>query len=754
MKITTKLMFLILGVVLSLGITSMTVFFNSIRKQRDIEIKTTKDTLFNYKTETLKTMTDNAYSVIEAAYREAHDMDRVKAVVSNKLQNAVDIAYGSLDAVFQGLDKFPSSEAIDGSERLPSSEAAVPADTVFISLKKQKEFATKAISLLRYDGDTRFWIVNTDLKMVANPKFPELIGKDISDLKDIEGNNLFPGLLKDNIDKGEAWFNYMWYKKSVTPGREDPDPKIAYARVFKPWGWIIGSALSLGVAEQGFKDRSKEVVGILRYGPEKRDYFWIHELAVNADAKFKMVMHPVKPELNGKDISDFRDPEGKYLFKEMNSLCREKKEGFVEYLWPKPGEEKPVSKISYVRLFEPYGWVVGTGVYVDDIKKAVADKEAQINRMLLLTSIKQAAVMAMVCLIIVIITFFVARRISKPVIETSLMLKEIAEGEGDLTRRINVQTKDEAGELAHWFNRFIENLQKMILQIKENASLLTTSAGEMSSIVKMMAGNVDDIFSKVNVVNSSSGNMNSNIHSVASAMGETTANVNMVAGATEQMNSTINEIAKSTSDANKITNEAVKQSSMAKEKVDELTDLARGIGEITEVITEISEQTNLLALNATIEAARAGEAGKGFAVVAGEIKLLARQTADATVKIKDQIELIQSSTRLAGENIHNISSIVDQVNDIVSGIASAIEEQSVTTNEISRNVSQSSEGISDISENLSQTSYAAAEITREVADIKQSTSEMSVSCARVNENAGKVNDLAGNLNEMVNRFKT
>ncbi len=579
MRITTKLMLLVLCVVGSLGITSMTISLNSIKKQRDVELQDIEDTLTNHKTEILKAMVANAYHIIDTAYR-----------------------------------------------------------------------------------------------------FEEV---------------------KDE-----------------------------------------------------FKDRAKDIVGNLRYGANKTDYFWIHELSRNNNEQFKMILHPFQPTLNGKDISNIEDPEGKYLFREMNAVCRDKREGYVKYMWPKPGEKTPVSKISYVKLFEPYRWVIGTGVYVDDIKKAVAEKEAQINKLLVNTIFKQIIFITIICIAIILTTFFVAKRITKPVIETSIMLKEIAEGEGDLTKRIKVKTEDEAGELAHWFNQFVEHLQQMILKIKESSGLLTYNAKDMSSISQMMSQNARDIFSKISVANISSEEMNSNMQSVASAMEETTTNINMVAGATEEMNSTINEIAKNTSQANKITNEAVLQSNMAKENVDKLTALAKEIGKITEIITEISEQTNLLALNATIEAARAGEAGKGFAVVASEIKVLAHQTADATLKINHQISMIQSSTQLAGENIHNISKIVDQVNDIVSGIAGAIEEQSVTTNEISHNVSQSSEGISEINQNLSHTSSSAEEITNQVAQINKSAADMSANCSKVNENVDKLNNLATNLNEMVNRFKT
>ncbi len=236
--------------------------------------------------------------------------------------------------------------------------------------------------------------------------------------------------------------------------------------------------------------------------------------------------------------------------------------------------------------------------------------------------------------IIVPFTWFLSGYITKPIKRIVSRFKDIAEGEGDLTARLEVSRRDEIGELSRWFNTFVKKLQTIIKDIAETARILNTSVTSLTGLSDQMSVSANNISGKSNMVAASTEEMSSNMSSVASSMEQTAVNIKMVATSTEEMTATINEIAQNSEKARSISSDAVTKFRKASDKVGELGNDALDIDKVTETITEISEQTNLLALNATIEAARAGEAGKGFAVVANEIKELARQTAGATQEIK------------------------------------------------------------------------------------------------------------------------
>jgi methyl-accepting chemotaxis protein len=445
---------------------------------------------------------------------------------------------------------------------------------------------------------------------------------------------------------------------------------------------------------------AKQAIAQLRYGPRGKDYFWINDMAP------RMIMHPIKPELDGKDLSGSQDPNGKKLFVEFVDVCRDKGEGFVDYMWPIPGQDAPVPKLSYVKLFEPWGWIVGTGIYLDDVEQAVTSKEAEIRAAVAAQRNSLIGILLALLALTGTAVAFISKRITRPIVTASDMLKDIAQGEGDLTRRLKVESRDEVGEMAKWFNMFIENIQSIIGSVAENAHQVNDASSDLNAISDQMSAGAGQTSDKADTVAAASEEMSTNMNSVAAAMEEAATNVGMVATAAEEMTATINEIAQNTEKARGVTGEAVKQAGNASSQVTELGTAAQEIGEVIETITEISEQVNLLALNATIEAARAGEAGKGFAVVANEIKDLARQTADATGEIKSRVESIQNSTDGTVTEIGNITRVVNEVNEIVSTIATAVEEQSVTTNEIAGNVAQAAQGIEEVNENVAQSSIS------------------------------------------------
>ena len=332
-------------------------------------------------------------------------------------------------------------------------------------------------------------------------------------------------------------------------------------------------------------------------------------------------------------------------------------------------------------------------------------------------------------------------------------LRDIAEGDGDLTKRLSDRYNDEIGELRKWFNIFVEKIQVIIVDVKKSSAELDSASGGLASLSDQMQTNANKTSAMAGNVSESSNEMSRNMNSVAAAMEETSTNISMVATASEEMNVTINQISENTESALKITASAVEQTASASQQVDELGLAAKGIEKVLETISEISEQVNLLALNATIEAARAGDAGKGFAVVANEIKDLARQTALATGQIKGKIEGIQDTTQGTVTQIERIAKVVSEVNIIVSTIATAIEEQSSATREIAMNVSQASEGVTEVNQNVAQSNTSVGNIAREIGEVTEAATQITENSYMVSQNAEKLSLLSSQLTSMVGRFK-
>lgn len=356
-------------------------------------------------------------------------------------------------------------------------------------------------------------------------------------------------------------------------------------------------------------------------------------------------------------------------------------------------------------------------------------------------------------LVVSILVYFSARAIVGPINHAVESLKDIAQGEGDLTKRLPVKSKDEIGEMVKWFNTFIEKLQGIIKDIANDTRMVDDSARMLTSISQGLSQNAGETSRRSANVATSAEEMSANLNNVAAGMEQSTTNTSMVASAAEEMSATISQIAKNSELAHGISEEAVIQARATSSKIGDLHKAAQAINKVTETITEISEQTNLLALNATIEAARAGEAGKGFAVVANEIKELAKQTAGATQDIKRQISEVQGTTEETTKEIDQISAVINRVNEIVASISAAVAEQSAATDEIASNISQASQGLMEVNENVSQISAVAGTITQDVTTVSAASVEISESSNEVNSSADALHQLARHLTGIVNSFK-
>jgi methyl-accepting chemotaxis protein len=351
----------------------------------------------------------------------------------------------------------------------------------------------------------------------------------------------------------------------------------------------------------------------------------------------------------------------------------------------------------------------------------------------------------------IVIALLVTRAITRPINTAVAAAEELSRG--NLTVEVKAETSDETGRLLAAMDTMAASLRNMFAEIARGVETLATSSGDMAAISRQLSSASRETADKSTAVATASEEMSANFQSVSAAMEQSAANVNVIASSTEEMTATVNEIAESAEKARGIAESAVNQAQSTSAKMADLEKSAQKIGQVTETITEISEQTNLLALNATIEAARAGEAGKGFAVVANEIKELARQTAAATIDIKNQIGDMQGNTNATISDISNISEVIFEISTVINAIATAVEEQSAATTEIAGNIAQASQGIAEVNENMAQSSVVVNDIARDISDINQQSEQVGSSSGQVQGQAQELAELARKLEQTMAQFR-
>jgi methyl-accepting chemotaxis protein len=386
-----------------------------------------------------------------------------------------------------------------------------------------------------------------------------------------------------------------------------------------------------------------------------------------------MVMHPFKPEMDGKDLSEFADPNGKKLFVEFAETVKAKQAGFVYYLWPKPGMSRPVLKVSYVSGFGPWGWVIGSGIYLDDVNTAFWRRA---RWMLLLIG----GLMA----VLGVTAWGITRGVGRSLQAVVAGVQHAAAG--DLTVRVALDSQDELGQMGQAVNAMLAKLETSMGEVQQAAHQTASAAQQLAAGSEQLSGGTQE---------------------QASSLEETAASL-------EQMTATVKQNADNARQANQMASAAREAAERGGGVVQDavaamggITEASRKIQEIITTIDEIAFQTNLLALNAAVEAARAGEQGRGFAVVASEVRALAQRSAAASKEIKglitDTSGKVEAGSELviqAGDSLEAIVTQVKKVADLIAEISAASGEQSQGIEQVNKAVTQMD---SVIQQNAAQT---------------------------------------------------
>ena len=487
----------------------------------------------------------------------------------------------------------------------------------------------------------------------------------------------------------------------------------------------------------------RKMLGGIRFEADQSGYFFVN--------KGTAAVAHINESLLGKDMKDIKDKNGVYFIREIQEQA-EKGGGFVSYIWDKPGKGD-TQKISYAQKIPGTDYFIGTGVYIDNIETTKAAITTEINKNVKASIVRMIIISGLIFIAIAALCMVIVWGIGSSLNAMIVNFQDVAKGEGDLTKRISITSKDELATLGELFNLFMGKIQNIIQKLSMDSRNIDVSSGELVSVARDMTQNANGTADMAGKVTTAAEAMSSNLNCVAAAMEESSTNAHMVASAAEEMNATINEIAKNAENARVISGNAATKTSEVEAGMSVLNKAAQSIGKVTDTIAEISDQTNLLALNATIEAARAGEAGKGFAVVANEIKELANQTVRATSDIRSQIDNVQNNTNSTLTAIKEVSEVIRDVNEIVATIAAAVTEQSAATQEIVSNITSLSQGIREANENVSQGSAVAGNITREIGGVNAATVQMKQSSDLVMQSASKMSSMAEELKHIVQTFK-
>ena len=535
-----------------------------------------------------------------------------------------------------------------------------------LSEDEMKKLLKGIVASTRYGKNGYYWINDFNYKMVMHPIKKKLTGQYFK-------NNPKVPFVQLGVDKlkqtggDSAFIAYSFY----SPAAKKYLHKKSIVFVFRPYKWIIGTGIYPSEIEKMLKQKAMERISKMRYG--KNGYFFI------SDTKCRMVMNPIKPSLDGKDMSNFKDPNGVYLFKEIAKAVSKNGEGMVKYAWLKPGFDQLVNKLSYVTLFKPWHWIIGTSIYLNVIDAKVSNMENKTKK----STQRLILIIATLSLVIILILYFISSFLIKnsiisPINNFKETMQKISKNK-DLSFTADTNAPVEISQMAENFNDLALTLKDVIDDAKNNVNNNLSISQSLSRTSEQVGSNVDKT---VDIINHTTQRAEQVVENLQSSIEKTKSSSRDINQANEVLTEAKSEIIK----LSDIIQESASNELGLAQDISTLAQDTEQIKSVLEVISDIADQTNLLALNAAIEAARAGEHGRGFAVVADEVRKLAERTQKSLTEINSTISVLVQSINVASERMTSNSKEVEKLVDI----SSEVEKKINNTSELTRNAAKAS----------------------------------------------------------------